>query len=528
MDSNIYITVSRSAKEKGNMNCSRRSVLRLLSIACFPGALLGTAGFAQQTKRVLRLGVLDFLSPVPGKNNHIATQGILMLMHRGLLTYDVKGELTGELAESWRNLSSVQWEVKLKEAKFSNGAPVTAEDVRYSLQRMASNELGSQLKPSFARITSMEVVDARTIRLQTAEPLPSLPSLLANAQFCIIAKGSDRFKPDGIGAGPYVLKAYEQGVSLGLERNPHYFKAGYPKFDRVDATIYRDESARLSALRAGDVDLIDYVPYDAINDIRNEAGLKSYGDSRGGLLYVTFNGRGIFEDARLRKAVAFALRRDEFVKAVLYGCGAPLNGVPRAQNTPYYAKENAEFWRYDPVLSRKLMAEAGKPNGFNCVMLTASDLSQHRNTALLAQAQLAEIGINVRLQMADYATRQAAGLRGEGDLGVNGTGMDSLDPDAYTRIQDPSQPIAAIRSSGFAVPGLREALSQARHEFDPAKRAQLYIEADRLSLDNTTLCGLVYRATAFASSSQIKGFEMFPQLLSAYSYRNLDVVSASA
>ncbi|WOH63734.1 ABC transporter substrate-binding protein [Bradyrhizobium sp. BWA-3-5] len=509
------------------MIMKRRSLLKGLTAFGITFPMLGRRAFAQDAG-TLRLGLLDYpLSLIPGKNNHISTQGVILLMHRGLLTYNFEGKIEGDLAESVERDGEASWLVKLRpDVLFSDGTPVTAADVKYSIERMASKELGSVLRANFATIAP-EVVDGTSVRLVTKTPDATIPSLLANQQTLIIKANSDHGSELGIGAGPFVLHRFEQGSYVELVRSKHYFRTDLPHVSRVRVVGYIDEASRVSALTAGDVDFIDYVPYNSMDKLEATAGVKLRFEQHGGLLFLVFSGKGIFADPRLRKAAAFAIRREEIVKGALYGRGAPLNGTPRPDGTPYFLKENVEYWRYDPGYARSLLAEAGHRDGFKCKMLAASDLAQHRDAAILVQTHLAEIGIKVDLLFADYATRQAAWNRGEGDFGVNGTGMDSLDPSAFDRIQDPSQPIAAVRSHDIAAPGLTELLAKGKQEFDAAKRAQIYRQADAISLEHTTLCGLAYRGTGFAHAERLKGFQVYPGLLSPYSMRSLNGVSVS-
>ncbi|WOH63728.1 ABC transporter substrate-binding protein [Bradyrhizobium sp. BWA-3-5] len=509
------------------MEANRRHFLKSLVAAGASLPMLRSIASAQQADNTLRLGLQWFPATfVPGRSDGITTMGTILLMHRGLLTYDHRGELRGELAESWSQDGEKGWLVRLREASFSNGKAITADDAKYSIERMASDQVGSSLRPYFAGL-SVSTVDKSTIRITTPEPVVTIPALLANQQVMIIAKDSDKNGAFGIGAGPYVLDRHEDGAFVEMVRSEHYFKPGLPKYDRVRIVSFQDEAARVSALVAGDVNFIDYVPYNAMDGVEKNPNLALNYDPQGGLLLLTFNGKGIFADARLRKAVAFALRREEIVTGVLYGRGAPLNGVPRTKGSPYYSDETANYWRYDPELVRSLLAEAGKPKGFKCTMLAASDLAQHRDSAVFIQSQLAEVGIKVNFQLSDYSSRLAAGLRGEGDMGINGASLLSSDPDAFSSIQDPnpSLPPSVTRSSNIEVPQLSELLAKGKREFAPEKRTKLYWQADKVCLDYTTFCGIAYRGAGFGLRKSIKGFWTYPGLLSAFSMRALDEVA---
>jgi len=511
------------------MLINRRTLMKSMLAAGIALPFAGVTGLAAADDKTLRIGLSTYPPTLsPGSGGGYAAQAMWALMHRGLLAYTPAGELTGELAESWARDGETAWVFKLREARFSDDSPVTSADVKWSIERMADEKTKSVLRPSFLSIVAIEIPDEKTVRLVTKAPNVALPDLFANQSVCILKKDSNAEKDYGIGAGAFVLDTFEKDVSLDFKATGHYFKPGFPKVDRVRVTVYKDENLRVAALMAGDVDFIDYVPWHAMTSIETQPGLALDVESSGALMYLLFNGPGPFADARLRKAVAFAIRRDEIVKGVFYDRGAELTGMPRAKVSPFHHDEIASYWRYDPDYAKSLMKEAGVPNGFKCTLLSTAQFGMHRDTAVLVQGHLAEIGIEVTLNMPDWPTRLQMGIRGECDFAVMGLGIETLDPDAVTRITDPSLPGSADRSRGFEVPGLSDLLARGKQEFDPEKRQQIYLEADRLVLEHTSYCGLTYRATGFARRSQVAGFEMLPGLLSALSMGGLDKVSIAA
>jgi peptide/nickel transport system substrate-binding protein len=485
---------------------------------------LGRSALGQSGTGTLRIGSINYpLSLTPGLQTNIPTQSVMMLTHRGLLAYNVKGEIEGELAESWVLDNDRSWRFILRPAKFSDGSPVTAQDVAYSVTRLQSKEFGSSIRSYFDKVENVEVLDNRTFVIHTSEPDTIIPVLCTHPQFLIVKKDSDKLNPTGIGAGPYVVESYENGVRVRFVKSPTYFKRGLPRIEKIDFIAYPDESARATALIAGDVDMIDYVPYHAYDQIAGTAGLALDKEVFGGLIVMTFSGRGVFADKRLRRAAAIGIDRQAFVDTVLYGQGAPLNGVPRRENSPFYEEANANYWRYDPNQARKLMAEAGYPNGFKCTMLAASNIAFQRDGAVLIQQQLGEIGIRVELLMSENSSKYPASLRGEGDLNITGGGMDSLDPTAFIRFQNPELlPIEGARGHSFKVPGLTDLLSKGAAEMDASRRIAIYKEADRVSLEHTAFCGLAARATAFGRKKKLQGFDLYPDALSPYSMHSLD------
>lgn len=513
------------------MICDRRTLMKmaLLSGAAsvLPGiGLLGGPAFGQGTDTTLRIGLSTYPTHLrPWANVGYAGQLVSTLINRNLLSYDESGQLVGELAESWEREGDRNWIIVLREASFSDGRPVTSADVKWTFDQIAVDGSGAYMRDPLLSIAQVEIVDERTVRLSTREPDVTIPALLAYPFFAIIAEGSTDEREEGVGAGPYVITASERGVGITLEASRHYFKEDLPRIARIQITPYVDESLRVTALAAGDVDLIDYVPWSAMDTIEADPNLTLDTQAAGAFMYLSFNGSGAFADARLRRAVAFALRREEFVDSVFFGRGAPLAGVPRPSVTPYFDEERANFWHYDPDQARALIRDAGHESGLTVNLLATSQYTMHRDIAVLVQSQLAEVGITVNLSLPDWATRVTMGNRGQGDFAVQGVGIDSLDPDAAATLIDPSLPPTFLRSRNFEVPGLSDLLARGRRESDEGRRVELYGEVDRLVYEHTPFCGLAYRATGFARSTRVSDLQLLPDQLSPFSATLFDRLS---
>ena len=160
---------------------------------------------------------------------------------------------------------------------------------------------------------------------------------------------------------------------------------------------------------------------------------------------LIFNGRtGPFTDPRVRQAVGFAIRRDEIVKAAFFGRGAPLEGIPLTPGTPFFDEARSHHWRYDPDRAKKLLAEAGMSNGFQCTLLSTAQYGMHKQTAEIVQQHLAEIGIQAKLNLPDWATRLTLGGRGQYDFAVVGDSALTPDPDGIAFLLDAELPESII------------------------------------------------------------------------------------
>lgn len=505
----------------------RRSLLKLAAASGVTLAFGARAAFAQAPADTLRIGLSTYPAQLkPWVNVGYAGQLVSALINRSLMGYTPEGQLVGELAESFERDGDRTWVVKLKDAKFSNGQPVTSADIEWNIDTIKAEGSGAYTRDAMLEIEKVEIVDERTFKLLTKSPNAALPSVFANPFLPMIAKDSTATQDHGIGAGPYVLTYAEKGVALDFEASPHYYKAGFPNPKKARVVAYADENLRVAAITAGDVDVIDYVPWSAMDALDNDPNVELETQATGAFMFLSFSGSGPFKDARLRRAVALAIRREEIVNGVFFGRGAPLQGVPRSSATPFYDADLAKGQAYDPDRAKALIKEAGA-EGITVSLLSTSQYGMHRDTAVIVQGHLAEVGLNVNLNLPDWSTRVTLGNRGQGDFAVQGLGLDTFDPDAVSALIDPTLPTTYFRSHSFQVPGLSDLIDKGRSEFDLEKRKQIYAEIDKLVIEETPFCGLSYRATGFARLKRVGGFRMQPDQISPFSGRLFDELSVS-
>ena len=447
---------------------------------------------------------------------------VTLQVHRGLTSYAPDGTLRGELAESWTRDGDAGWLFQLRDATFHNGAKVTSADVKYSLEQVSAPKSTAYMRSQFQGVDRIETPDPRTVRIVMKEPTETLPLWLAAFEMPVVAAGSAETGKTPIGCGPFIITKQERGVSIDLAANPNFYKPGLPKLKTLRFVVYADETARVAALQTGDVDLIEYVPWQSMAGIEADPKLRLQ-NTEGPFMYLTFNGAtGPFKDPKVRLAVAHAVKRDEIVKSVFYGRGAALAGTPLVSNSPFYDKALAEGWAYDPAKAKALLAEAGLGGGFNCTLLSTAQYSMHKDTAEIVQQNLAAIGIQVELALPDWATRISLGNRGQYQFAVNGTTADSNDPDGLTAMIDTTLGGSSARSFDLKDEAIPKLLAAGRAEFDPAKRHAIYIELQKRIIAATPIVALAWRAQGYAMASDVKGFTNMPGALTFFSGTTLE------
>src|SRR5262245_61626061 len=307
--------------------------------------LLRIAKAHARTPGILTFGLSSYPPSIqPWANTGTAARTVKLMIHRGLLSYDTKGALRPELAETWARDGSTAWLFKLRNAVFHNGEAVTSADVKWTLEQVAAEKSTAYFRSEMQGIDRIETPDERTVRVVMNQPTATLSQWLASYHLPIISRKSDSTQP--IGAGPFVLKAQERGVALEVEAFPKYYRSGLPKLKGIRAIAYADENLRVAALQAGDVDLIEYVPWQSMEAIGKDAKLK-LDTVDGPFMYLVFNAsKPPFNDARVRKAVAHAIKRDEIVKAAFFGRGSPLGHLPIAEASEFFNPELKDAWSY--------------------------------------------------------------------------------------------------------------------------------------------------------------------------------------
>lgn len=474
-----------------------------------PGARAATPGR-------LTFGLSSYPPSIqPWANTGTAAATIKLMIYRGLVSYAPDGSLRPELAESWTRENDTTWVFKLRDAKFQNGEKVTAADVKWTIEQIASERSTAFLRAEMQSLERIETPDDRTVRLVTKNPVVTVPTWMASYHLPIIS----RISPRGsyVGAGPFALKAQERGVSLDLEAFEGFYRPGEPKLKKIRVVAYADENLRVSALKSGDVDLIEYVPWQAMESIASNPALKLDAVD-GAFMYMVFNGtRPPFNDARVRRAVAHAVKRDELVKAAFFGRGSALEHLPIAEASPFFSPEVKDGWHYDPELAKRLLAEAGHGGGLACTLVSTAQYGMHKDTAEVVQQHLAAVGMQVQLHLPDWGTRVSLGNTGQYDFGIMGTAADSNDPDGLASFIDGRLSPSYVRSHGLRIDRISDLLAAGRAEFDEGKRKAIYRDVDRAAVEEVPIVGLTWRSQGYAMRKEVTGFKNLPGALTFYS-----------
>jgi peptide/nickel transport system substrate-binding protein len=433
-----------------------------------------------------------------------------------------------DLAEKWeyKNPTTLVFSLK-KGVKFHNKPPVngrevTAEDVKYSLERFKAK---SGFRSRFDEVQSIDVVDKYTIRITLKDPFAPFLNHLANSTYAAILpkEVEDKFKdfnrPEAmIGTGPFMLKSYQKGVQIAFERNPDYHVKGLPYLDQVVIEITPDASARLSLFRAAKVDFPHMwgflSPEDgkSIKQTNPEMVVTPTQTIGQGILYFRTD-QPPFNDVRVRRAVALAIERKAWNDSILYGEGCIDAGpVPcamkewkldAAQMDPAKAKY---LVGYDPAEAKKLLAEAGHARGLSTPAFHWPGYAPPWRTYYeLAADNLGKVGINVELKPEEYGKYISTTYLGKFEKMAIGP----ITP--FTEVDDwlygcffPEQP---NNRSSVADAELNKMLVAQRRELDPKKRLAIVHDIQRYLADKAYYVYLPNSPQYISHAPHVKGFK---------------------
>ncbi len=432
---------------KDSRGLTRRDLLRAglaagATLSAEP--VLAPRALQAQPKRggVLRVRGYDPPHFDPHLTLNFKTNTTLSFVYNRLVRYKVgagiaPGVFTVEpdLAERWEEPDETTYVFHLRKGvRWHNKPPVngrelTADDVKFTYDRFLT-EKGNPLRYTLDPVDRVEAVDRYTVRFRLKEPFVWLPHMLANPAGTwvvareVVEKYGDLKKAEtAIGTGPFALERYEPNVKATFRRHPGYFRAGLPLIDGVDWLVMEDAATGLAAYRTGQLDA-GYWHWWAVRQ-QDVATLKKshpqfvYQDFLSNVTHGIYmrTDKPPFNDVRVRRAISHAVDRQAVIDAVfLKGEPTPAisRGAPEWSPRIDQLGPGAQYYRHDPKEARRLLAEAGFPNGLKTQLtVTGGYGSDITDSFELVQRQLKESGIEAELKLQEYGAYIATTFLGK-------------------------------------------------------------------------------------------------------------------
>jgi len=332
-------------------------------------------------------------------------------VYEGLVKLSRTGEIVPGVAENLPEISDdgLVWTFRLRHGvKFHDGHELTSADVVYTFKRDKDSQIGVPHPEYYEPIEKIEALDNYTVRITLKEPNSMFLFNLARGDSIIVPNGAgDELKSHPDGTGPFKFVEWVRGDHVTLERFKDYYgtdKDGnkLPYLDKVIIKFILDPSAQIAALKAGDIDVIAYIasPESAV-DIASDPRFKVLnGVSTGDVILAINNSRKPFNDLRVRRAISYAINRQEIINGAMFGYGTPIGSHMSPINPNYI--DLTWLYPYDPEKAKELLTEAGYPDGFHAVLKLPQPYNYSVRSGKIIADQLRKVGIDLDIQIIDW------------------------------------------------------------------------------------------------------------------------------
>ncbi|MFF2091755.1 ABC transporter substrate-binding protein [Paenibacillus sp. NPDC058174] len=446
---------------------------------------------------------LDYLDP------HLAvaagTQEVLFNVFEGLLKPNEKGELYPAIAESYEvSPDGRVYTFKLRSGvKFHNGNAVTAEDVKFSYDRLAGTATGKPLSPAFNSVESIEAPDASTVIIKLKE---NNTSFLTSLTAAVIPNGYEDSNKNPIGTGPFKFKEYLPGQRISVEKFADYYVKGVPVLDKVEFRIITDPEASLLALKSGEVDIYPRIGTEKLEELGD--GFQAVSAPQNLVQLVTFNiDRKPFNDIKVRQAINYAVNVDEIIAGVALGKGTKLGSNLSPVLAKYYQEGLEDTYATDIEKAKSLLAEAGLKDGFETTLSVPSNYQFHVDTAQVIAQQLGKIGVKVKIEPVEWAVWLERIYKGR-DYELTIIGLDGkLDPYQILNkyLSDSPNNFFNYKSTEYD-----NTLQSAVAEVDDAKRVALYKKAQTILAQDAAAVYIMDPNLNVAINKKLAGYKQYP------------------
>jgi peptide/nickel transport system substrate-binding protein len=493
--------------------------------ACAAGLLL-LASQAQARAQDITIGLSSAVTSLdPHFHNLSSNFNLDLNIFDRLVDQDTQQHLQPGLATAWRAIDDTTWEFTLRPGvTFQDGSKFGAEDVAASIRRVAwvPNSPGSFLVYTRA-ITDTTIVDDHTIRFKTATPYPLLTVDLSSID---IVPRADEHAPTAdfnngraaIGTGPYSFAEYVPGDHLVVRRNPAYW-GPKPAWDRATLRIIPVNAVRIAALLAGDVQAIDSVPPSDVAQLRTNPAVTVTSVLANTVLFLHMDSfraqtpfatdkagaplpANPFRDLRVRQALSKAINRDALTQRIMEGTAVPASQL--LANGFFGVSPKLKPDTYDPAAARRLLADAGYPNGFALTIHGPNDRYVNDEKVLQAIApMLVRVGIETKVVTEPWSVfiTQASAPNYAYSVFLIGNGATTGEASLRAQFATVNfkTGMGSSNRARYSNPQVDEVLGRAMATVDDAKRDLLLQQAAEIAMADQAVVPLFYQQNLFAT-----------------------------
>ncbi len=493
-------------KEHKTTAPSRRGVLA-------GAAALGMAALASRTAdaQTPQRGGRLVLAATGGSAGDALDPRILTSIYHGNVAYGYGNCLTEigendkvlpELAESWEHSDGgKRWIFNLRRGvTFHNGKTMTADDVVWSLNIHRAADTKSGAKVLLAPVTDIKADGPNRVIVELNAPYVDLPQVMSDWHLLILPANTTEFNA-GIATGPYAVKRFAPGQTLELTRNPNYWKPGRAHFNDVEMLAINDATARINGLMTGEIHLIERVDTKTVALLERNNQVQVFRSVTGGFRpFVMHCDTAPFDNADLRKALQLAIDREDYVKRVFRGYGRIGNDHPIAPNNPFFSAAIAQR-TYDPDQARALYKKSGHSGP---VVISASEaaFAEALDGVAVYKEHAAKAGIDIQI-----LREPAAGYWSNVWLKKPFcTAAWGGRPTADIMLTSAFKSDAPWNDTRWKSAEFDKLLSDARGEFDDAKRKELYHRCQLLIHETGGCINPIFADVIDGARTNLKGW----------------------
>ena len=444
----------------------------------------------------------------PQKTVDSASLSVIQMINQKLFKIDNDGNIIPEIAEEVTKVDTKTTLIKIKrDLFFSNGEPVTVDDVLFSLNRAKESP---RMMQDFYMIESFEKVDDTTIKVKTFYEAGNLLHKLASMGASIMNKKAlEENENNIIGSGMFKLKEWVAGDRIVLERN-EYFKEANSNVKEIIIKFIPEANSRMIMLETGEVDIAEaLLPLDFQKISREDDKFTTVEMQSSSNMFIGFDLRDKhLSDKRVRQAIAYAINNQDIVDSIYNGSAtvatSPIPKITTGHN------ENSNPYEQNIEKAKELLAEAGYPNGFD-IVLNVNEDNQRVDTAVVIQDNLKAIGINVQIKTYQWASYVAFVENPSQEKGMflMAWNIANDDPDELLYpLYHSSQIDAHTNVVFYKNEDFDNLISKARETIDKEKRIDLYKKAQDIIQEELPHYAILYPMQNFAYKKNIKGIEV--------------------
>ena len=449
----------------------------------------------------------DIDSLDPHKATAAGTKEILFNIFEGLVKPDENGNLMNAVASDYTiSEDGLVYTFTLREnVKFHNGNPVTAEDVKYSLDRASGLLDGTALISSLKTLQSVDIVDEKTVQVTVGS---ANTELIYSFTAAIIPNGSGEDESaDPIGTGPFSFVSYTPQVGIVVEKNEEYWQEGLPYLDQVNFKIVNNPDTALMDLQGGSIDIYPYLTDSQANELKNSFQILSAPSDVVQALFLN-NAVEPLNDVKVRQAICYAVDKDMVNEFVSGGNGTMISSAMLPTLKSYYVDLNDTYGTAANVAeAKRLLAEAGYPDGIDLEITVPSNYEFHMQTAEVVVEQLKAAGINATIKSVEWNTwLDECYNNRQYQATICGITSDMTPSYLLTRFQtDSSKNFINFDSAEY-----NETYLKAYSTLDAEEKAEYYAKAQEILCNEAGSAFIQVTPLTVAVDKELAGYKFYP------------------